>query len=191
MEPLNQGVKMKAYETVGCCGIDCGLCPRFHTDGDSACPGCGGLDFKEKHPSCSILTCCAIKKGFGVCSDCDDYPCRRFDSENEGYDSFVTHQKMFANLNAIKNNGLNQFIDKQRIRIGILEDLLTHYNDGRSKGFFCLASALLPLDELQKLLPAMKKTDPATDLREKNRLIKRSINGLASRCGIELKLRKK
>ena len=67
--------KLKKYETIGCCGIDCGLCPRFHTTGDSACPGCGGLNFKEKHPSCGFLTCCAIKNGREVCSDCSHYPC--------------------------------------------------------------------------------------------------------------------
>ena len=64
----------KKYFTIGCCGIDCGLCPRFHTKGDSVCPGCGGLGFKEKHPSCGFLTCCVTKKGLEVCSDCPDYP---------------------------------------------------------------------------------------------------------------------
>jgi hypothetical protein len=23
--------KLKKYGTIGCCGIDCGLCPRFYT----------------------------------------------------------------------------------------------------------------------------------------------------------------
>jgi len=36
------------------CGIDCGLCPGFYISGYSACPGCGGLNFKEKHPSCGF-----------------------------------------------------------------------------------------------------------------------------------------
>jgi len=36
--------KLKIYNTIGCCGIDCGLCPRFYTKGDSVCPGCGGTD---------------------------------------------------------------------------------------------------------------------------------------------------
>lgn len=73
--------KLKKYETIGCCGIDCGLCPRFHTKGESGCPGCGGLNFKDKHPSCGFLTCCVIKNELEVCSDCNDYPCKRFDSE--------------------------------------------------------------------------------------------------------------
>src|SRR5512145_448571 len=68
--------KLKKYETIGCCGIDCGLCPRFHTKGDSACPGCGGVNFKEKHPSCGFVTCCVIKNGMEVCADCKDYPCK-------------------------------------------------------------------------------------------------------------------
>ena len=88
----------KEYNTIGCCGIDCGLCPRFYTKGDSVCPGCGGPDFKEKHPSCGYLTCCSIKKGLEVCSECDEYPCSRYDAEKKGLDSFVTHKKVFPNL---------------------------------------------------------------------------------------------
>jgi hypothetical protein len=56
--------KLKKHETIAACGIDCGLCPRFYTKGNSACPGCGGLNFKEKHPSCGVLTCCVLKNGF-------------------------------------------------------------------------------------------------------------------------------
>jgi hypothetical protein len=26
------------HPTIGCCGIDCGLCPRYYTDGPSRCP---------------------------------------------------------------------------------------------------------------------------------------------------------
>jgi len=77
--------KLKKYETIAACGIDCGLCPRFYTKGNSACPGCGGLNFKEKHPSCGILTCCVIKNGFETCAECKDFPCSRFKTESAGY----------------------------------------------------------------------------------------------------------
>lgn len=140
----------KKYDTIGCCGIDCGLCPRYYTKGDSACPGCGGLNFKEKHPSCGYLTCCAIKNGHEVCSECVDYPCKRFDSENESYDSFVTHRKVFVNLNYMKENGTDGFIAQQKQRINILQDFIDNFDDGRSKNFFCLSCALLPLDKLQE-----------------------------------------
>ena len=142
--------KLKKYETIGCCGIDCGLCPRFYTNGDSACPGCDGLNFKEKHPSCGFLTCCVIKNGLEICSDCKDYPCKRFDSEKDGYDSFVTHKKVFANLDYIKTNGIENFINNQRVRIDILNCLLTNFDDGRSKNFYCISCALLPVEKLQE-----------------------------------------
>jgi len=60
---------LKKYNTIGCCGIDCGLCPRFNAKGDSVCSGCGGINFKEKHPSYGFITYCVIKNGFEVCSD--------------------------------------------------------------------------------------------------------------------------
>ncbi|HNR04634.1 MAG TPA: DUF3795 domain-containing protein, partial [Bacillota bacterium] len=47
----------KKIHTLGCCGLDCGLCPRFFTEGASRCPGCCGVDFENKHPSCSFITC--------------------------------------------------------------------------------------------------------------------------------------
>lgn len=127
---------IKKLSTIGCCGIDCGLCPKFYTNGDSVCPGCGGLDFKEKHPSCGFFTCCVIKNNYEVCSYCKDYPCKRFEKEKRGYDSFVTHRKVFSNLDFIKTEGIDDYIDQQSIRIELLKNFLTNYDDGRSKSFF-------------------------------------------------------
>lgn len=183
--------KLKKYETIGCCGIDCGLCPRFHTNGDSACPGCGGLNFRDKHPSCGFLTCCVIKKGLEVCSDCKDYPCKRFDSEKEGYDSFVTHNKVFTNLDAIKANGIEFFIDNQSVRMDILNYLLANFDDGRSKSFFCISCALLPLEQLQEVFRFANTYYDQPDTREKCRRIKDSITMTADNLGIDYRLKKK
>lgn len=38
----------KKIYTLGCCGLDCGLCPRFYTEGSSRCPGCCGENFEKK-----------------------------------------------------------------------------------------------------------------------------------------------
>ena len=182
---------MKTYSTIACCGIDCGLCPRYHTDGPSACPGCGGLNFKEKHPSCGFVTCCVTKHGFEVCSDCSEYPCKRFDTEREGYDSFVTHQMVFANLDAIKTNGMDIFLEQQSMRIKILTDLLENYNDGRSKSFFCLVTALLPLDTLRNAQKFAHDLDIHLTLKERNKRLKDKLKSLAKAINIELKLRHK
>ena len=183
--------KLKKYEVVGCCGIDCGLCPGFHTKGDSACPGCGGFDFKAKHPSCGFLTCCVNNKRLEVCSDCPEYPCKRFDLENEGYDSFVTHKKVFPNLDFIKNNGIDPFIELQRIRIDILTDLLQNYDDGRSKSFYCISCALLPIDKLHEIHSFIKNLPIHTEVKKKNKLIRSLVFTIAETLNIKLKLTKK
>ena len=183
--------KLKKFETIGCCGIDCGLCPRFHTNGDSACPGCGGLNFKEKHPSCGFLTCCVIKNGLEVCSDCNDYPCKRFDSEKDGYDSFVTHKKVFANLDNIKSNGIEQFIDNQSKRIVILNDLLTKFDDGRSKSFYCVGCALLTLDKLEEVHGFACNLNNAIENKKKSKQTKNYMTKIADSQNIDLKLNKK
>ena len=69
---------VKAHPTLGCCGLDCGLCPRYYTVGASRCPGCCGPGFFEKHPSCGYITCCVKRKNLEVCSQCDEFPCSRF-----------------------------------------------------------------------------------------------------------------
>jgi len=182
--------KLKKHETIGACGIDCGLCPRFYTQGTSACPGCGGLNFKEKHPSCGVLTC-AIKNGFETCAECKDLPCARLTGETAGSDSFVTHRKMLSNLENIKTDGIGHFIERQKIRIDILNDFLTNYDDGRAKSFFCQTCALLPIDNLQKIHKETKKMVENVNLKGKSKFVKKVITEVADSLDIDLKLNKK
>ena len=51
-------MKKKKYELIGCCGMSCSLCPRFHTNGKSKCLGCG----PDPHCQyCATYKCCTIK----------------------------------------------------------------------------------------------------------------------------------
>lgn len=181
---------MKRYSTVGCCGIDCGLCPRYHTKGSSACPGCGGLNFKLKHPACGTLTCCAIRNSLDVCVDCKDYPCNKFKHENVSYDTFVTHKKMFDNLRFIKDNGIELFLLQQIKRITILGSLLADFDDGRSKSYYCISCTLLPLFELENASNKLEKIKVLT-IKKKIKLIREEFDLIAKNNGIELKLNKK
>ena len=183
--------EFKKNNTIGCCGIDCGLCPRFYTQGNSACPGCGGSDFKAKHPSCGFVTCCVVKNGLETCADCSDYPCSRFDAEKNGLDSFVTHKKIFPNLDAIQKIGMDAFIDQQKTRIGILVDFINHCDEGRSKSYFCLSCALLPVEILQDCQQFMSSIKSTLDVKEKNKLLRNHINSEAMKLNIDLKLIKK
>ncbi|MBP1663725.1 MAG: hypothetical protein H6Q19_865 [Bacteroidetes bacterium] len=179
---------MKKENKIGCCGIDCGLCPRFYTIGSSACPGCCGLNFREKHPTCGFVTCCVNKKGLETCADCDEFPCSRFDKERHGFDSFVTHQKVFSNLNDIKTGGLKFFIDRQRIRMELLKDFLARFDDGRSKSFYCLACALLPIDRLQDCQQFIHTITGSADVKQKSKMLKDRLQQTANDLNIELSL---
>jgi len=180
---------IKKYSTIGCCGIDCGLCPRFYTRGDSICPGCGGLNFEKKHPSCGLLTCCLIKNGLEVCGECKDYPCNRFFSEKDSCDSFVTHKKIIPNLDFIKSNGIDTFIAQQKLRIEILVYFLDNCDDGRSKSFFCLSCALLPPDKLQDAFRFIDSQNDTMDLKTKSKLLKEKLQTIAEELKLDLKLK--
>jgi len=47
----------REYPLFSLCGLNCGLCPKYHTNGESKCPGCGGTDFTLKHPPCKVIRC--------------------------------------------------------------------------------------------------------------------------------------
>jgi hypothetical protein len=184
----------KKFPSIACCGIDCGLCPTYYTEGPSKCPGCGGLNFSSKHPSCLIFTCCVKKNGFETCADCTIYPCEKLINWDK-VDSFVTHKVCLQNLNEIKKNGIELFIEQQTMRIRVLESLLCSFNEGRSKSFFCISAALLPIDDLIKIFQEAKikvqeENLSLKDIKSKSRIIKKIINEYAKKESIELKLRK-
>ena len=185
---------VRKYPTVGACGLDCGLCPRYYTLGTSRCPGCCGPDFWQKHPGSPILTCCVRRKGLEFCSDCSDFPCSKF-KDVDRYDSFLTHQKMVSNLNFIKKYGIKKFIDQQNKRIKLLETMITNFNDGRSRSFYCIATTLLPMPSLERALDDANqkiKTDDVSsdDIKTKAKILREIFNETAMKDGIELKLRK-
>ena len=129
--------------------------------------------------------------GFEVCSECKDYPCKRFDSERDGYDSFVTHKKVFQNQEWIQKIGIDKFIAEQQKRIEILNYLIGHFDNERSKSFFCQTCTLLPLDCLDKILKGSKDIDDSLDIKEQNRILRVLILEISDGLEINLKLRKK
>jgi hypothetical protein len=185
----------KKIPTLGCCGLDCGLCPRFYTEGSSKCPGCYGVDFENKHPSCSFITCCVKKKGLEVCGECSDFPCPKFDKETGETDSFITHRKVILNQNFIKESGIAVFIEQQNRRMSLLQTMLECYDDGSCKSFYCLATTLLSLKNLnESLLKADKeikeKSVGKEDLKGRAKILREILNQCASEENVELKLRK-
>ena len=177
---------IKKHFVLGCCGIDCGLCPRFYTEGESRCPGCGGPNFNEKHPSCSILNCCFKKKNLESCGLCNEFPCNKYDNYSiKEKDSFVTHRKIYSNHSFIKENGLKIYLKEQKIRIKLLKLLLEKYNDNKSKNYYCLAATLLSIKNIENILMYLKNNRDV-DIKT----LKEKINECSKEENIELRLNK-
>jgi hypothetical protein len=182
---------VKKFPTIGCCGLDCGLCPRYYTVGPSRCPGCCGSDFFNKRPSCSFITCCVKKKGLETCAECSSFPCSKFKSDEEyqqleGSSSYPPNKKVMSNLNFIKENGVKKFIDQQQRRIRLLEIMIENFDDGRSRSFFCKVAALLDLTGLQSSLNKATqeiKTERIrqNDVKIKAKILKAILSEIASK----------
>ena len=186
---------LKKYPVVGACGLNCGLCPRYHTEGTSRCPGCGGPDFEQKHPSCGFITCCVKQRGLETCAQCTDWAgCERVAKVMDAaksQDSFISYRPVPANFAFIRENGIEEFVRVEMEKQKLLRYLLDNYNDGRSMSFYCTSCQLLPPEKLKEALAEAEAEMTAdTDIKEKAGLVRAAINKLADALRIDLKLRK-
>lgn len=143
----------RKYPLFALCGLNCGLCPRFHTDGTSRCPGCGGEDFHLKHPACHVITCNRKHDSVEFCFQCGEYPCKRYSSPSP-VDSFITYRNVLADFEKARRN-MGTYRKELDTKVTILRELLDNYNDGRRKNFYCLAVNLMPLPQLKEIMKVL------------------------------------
>lgn len=165
------------------CGLNCLLCPMQI---GGYCPGCGGGPGNQ---SCAIARCSLDKGGYAFCSQCPTYPCARY-GEFDAADSFVPHSCRAADLTRAHELGLNAYIDELRAKRAILDQLLTNYNDGRRKTFYCAAVYLLPLEDLKNVV-AKLEGQPECPVKERAAAAVKLLQTTADNRGINLKLNKK
>jgi len=186
---------LKKYPIVGACGLNCGLCPRYHTEGTSRCPGCCGPGFWQKHPGCAFITCCVKKRNLEMCAQCGDWAeCEKvtklLDSAKY-HDSFISYKPIAANFAFIQKNGIEEFARLEIEKLEFLKYLLNTYNEGRSKSFYCTSCQLIPLDKLKEaLVDAEAKLTEDTGIKEKARIVRAAIDNTADTLQVDLKLRK-
>ena len=186
---------LKKYPVVGACGLNCGLCPRYYTEGTSRCPGCCGPDFWQKHPGCAFITCCVKKRNLETCAQCVDWAecekvVRLLDSA-KCQDSFISYRPLAANFAFIQKNGIEEFVRLEMEKQKFLRHLIDNYDEGRSKSFYCTSCQLIPLDKLREVLEAVeaKMTEDA-GIKEKAKIVRAAISNMADALQIDLKLRK-
>jgi len=186
---------LKKYPIVGACGLNCGLCPRYYTEGTSRCPGCCGPDFWQKHPGCAFITCCVKRRDLETCAQCVDWAgCERvaklLDSAKHR-DSIISYRPLAANFTFIQENGIKEFARLEMEKQKFLRYLIDNYDEGRSKSFYCSSCQLIPLGRLKEALAnAETKITKDTDIKEKAKIVRAEISNLADTLRIDLKLRK-
>lgn len=182
--------KIRKYPLFSACGLNCGLCPRYHTSGVSKCPGCAGEGFAAKHPPCGVLSC-SQRKGAEYCSLCDEYPCKKYDGADLS-DSFITHKNQLRDLDKAKNIGLEAYEIELNRKIELLELLLSNYDDGRRKSFYCVAVNLLELSDIASAIEQITYDAKTVDsAKEKALIAVQVLQDMADKHDVSLALRKK
>lgn len=166
------------------CGLNCGLCPMLL---GKYCGGCG-----NGNQSCKIARCSLEHDKVEYCFECPKYPCEKYQYIDE-YDSFITHRRRKADLDKAKSIGIEKYNLEQQEKIQILSHLLSNYNDGRRKNFFCVAVNLLELSEIQEAVKQIQSNDGLCSLpfKEQCLYVAEVFQGIADRRDIKLKLFKK
>lgn len=141
-------MKNKQYKLVGCCGMSCVLCPRFHSQSKSKCPGCGLSSNRE---SCSTYKCCTERHHYETCAECAVCPCERLFLQAD-WVGFNTRKKWIENLNRIKEIGIEKWFAEQMEKQMLLEDTLQYFNNHRMRSFFCLSFLYFEIDTIKKLV---------------------------------------
>jgi hypothetical protein len=186
---------VKKYPMVGVCGLDCGLCPRYHSDGKTKCTGCCGDGFWDIHPSCSFITCCVKQKGLETCAQCTEWrECIKYSHLLESaqlHDSFISYKAVNTNFAFIRKYGIAEFVKQATEKQKLLEYILDNYDDGRSKLFLCTACQIIPLDKMKEAVAIIKgKIPEGADIKKKAKIARAAINKMADGLKIDLKLRK-
>jgi len=173
-----------AKTLIGCCGLYCGLCSKYQSNAPSRCIGCRQ---GEQHSWCSIWNCCVKKHGFGTCAECGEI----FECEIFLRRKVAGWIPAADNLRRIKRDGPAIWLREQTERQTLLEELLRHFNEGRSMSFYCKACARIPAGLIKKAIEEAKEKSAGDemnkpDIKSKARLLKEAMKKLASDAKIDM-----
>jgi len=102
---------------IASCGMNCALCIAFQRT-KNHCPGCRGKveELPNSCQYCQLRSCHQLlHTSEGFCYQCDNYPCARLKALDKRYRSKY-HMSMIENLNQIRDQGMDSFLDQQQQR---------------------------------------------------------------------------
>jgi hypothetical protein len=143
---------------------------------------------------CPFITCAIKKKGIEFCWQCkENETCEKWRKHREfskRVDSFKCYQRLENNIAFIQKNGVNEFVNIQKIREKLLKEMLQEFNERRSKSYYCVAATVLEIEELEETLNKAKKDSLGLEVKERCEIFHSILDEIAERKNYYLKLRK-
>jgi hypothetical protein len=184
---------MKTGHTeVGICGLSCRLCPAYYRETKSKCEGCKS-EFRMG-AACPFHNCAVKKKDIEFCGLCEENTtCARwakFREMGKQHDSIVCYQRLEDNIAFIQKNGIDEFEKQQKTREKLVRSMLSEFNDGRSKSFYCVAATVMEIGELERALKDARAKSMGLDVKGRSEVLYSLLNEIADKKNYLLKLRK-
>jgi hypothetical protein len=109
------------------------------------------------------------------------------------FDSFITYQSRIADQQTALKFGIDAYRKLLEGKIEILNLLIDKFDDGRRKGFYCLAVNLLNLETLRSVMKEVEKTasEKSMDRKELAQVAVTALQTMAVKQEILLRLRTK
>ena len=85
---------------------------------------------------------------------------------------------------------MEEFEKQQETREKLLRAILTEFNEGRSKSFYCIAATVLEIGELESVLENAREKSKGLDIKVKSEVMHSLLNEIADNRSYLLKLRK-
>ncbi len=143
---------------------------------------------------CPFITCAIKKKGVEFCWECTEHKtCDKWKKHREAgrkSDSFKCYQTLDQDILFIQESGISEFERVQKQRERLLKEMLTHFNEGRSRSYYCIAATVLDVEELREVLTRAQKESEGFDVRGKSEVLHAILDDVAERKRYRLKLRK-
>jgi ferritin-like protein len=102
----------------------------------------------------------------------------------------VCYQELEANISFIKEHGVDKFEKVQKDKEKLLKRMLSEFDDGSSKSYYCIATTILNENELNKALSKAESEAEGLDQKEKAKLLHSILDDIAVKKGKCIKLRK-
>ncbi len=144
---------------------------------------------------CPFITCAVKRKGIEFCWECiENKQCQKWKNHREAgkhYDSFKCYQKLEDDISFIGQHGIEEFEEQQVAREALLKEMLSDFDDGRSKSLYCVAATVLDLKDLSSIIKEAKEHSEGKQPKEKSILMHSLLQHMSKEKGYLLKLRKK